>query len=193
MPDLSRETGYFQALVRSIIYQQVTGTAAASIMSKFVALFPSSTFPTPAQVREKTLEELRTAGLSGQKASYIFDLAEKFSDGTVQPQELAHMSNDDVVAHLTAVKGIGVWTAHMFLIFTLGRRDILPVGDYGVRKGMQVVYKMRALPTPKQMEWRARPWRAHASVASWYFWQVANDTQPIRKKKPAKRTALKKR
>jgi DNA-3-methyladenine glycosylase II len=176
-PKLERDMGYFQALVRSIIYQQVTGKAAASILAKFEALFAGKNFPSPEQVRKKSIEELRTAGLSGQKVAYIKDLAEKFSDGTIREKDLPTMSNEEVTEHLVLVKGIGVWTAHMFLIFTLGRLDVLPVGDLGVRKGMQVVYKLRALPTPAQMERRAKPWREHASVASWYFWQVANEVR----------------
>jgi DNA-3-methyladenine glycosylase II len=182
-PALVRSTGYFQALVRSIIYQQVTGKAAASIMARFEALFHTKKFPTPAQVREKSVIELRNAGLSNQKALYIHDLAEKFSDGHIRVKDIPKMANEEIIEHLIEVKGIGTWTAHMFLIFTLGRPDVLPVGDYGVRKGMQVVYGMKKLPTPKQMEWRARAWRAHSSVASWYFWQVANETKPVRKKK----------
>jgi DNA-3-methyladenine glycosylase II len=176
-PTLTREAGYFQALVRSIIYQQVTGKAAASIMAKFVALFPKTVFPTPAQVNKKTVEELRTAGLSGQKASYIKDLALKFTDGTIREKDLDSMTTVEITEHLVQVKGIGVWTVHMFLIFTLGRLDVLPVGDLGVRKGMQVVFKMRALPNPKQMEQKAKPWRQHASVVSWYLWRVADEAK----------------
>ena len=92
------------------------------------------------------------------------------------------MHNDELTEHLTTVKGIGVWTVHMFLIFTLGRLDVLPVGDLGVQKGMKILYNMRKLPTPKQMERRAKPWRNYASVASWYLWQVANDAPPMRQK-----------
>lgn len=176
-PTLTRNMGYFQSLVRSIIYQQVTGKAAAAIMARFLALFPKKNFPTPAQVRNKSIEELRSAGLSGQKAVYIKDLAEKFSNGTVREKELESMSTEDITKHLTQVKGVGVWTVHMFLIFTLGRLDVLPVGDLGVRKGFQVVYRMRELPTPAQMEAKAKPWRAHASVVSWYLWRVADDAK----------------
>ncbi len=176
-PNILRDMGYFQSLVRSIIYQQVTGLAAAAIMTRFVALFPTSSFPTPKQVHEKSVEELRNAGLSGKKASYIKDLALKFSDGTIREQELGTMSTPDILEHLVQVKGVGVWTVHMFMIFTLGRLDVLPVGDLGVRKGMQVVYKLRELPTAQKMEQLAKPWRQHASVAAWYMWRVADDNK----------------
>lgn len=176
-PVMREKTPYFQALVRSIIYQQVTGKAAASIMAKFVALFPHAKFPTPKQVQGKSIEELRSAGLSGQKASYIKDLALKFSDGTIREKDLDSMTTEEITEHLVQVKGIGVWTVHMFLIFTLGRLDVLPTGDLGVRKGFQVVYKMRQLPTPKQMEKLAKPWRQHASVVSWYMWRVADEAK----------------
>lgn len=182
-PTLKRDMGYFQALVRSIMYQQVTGHAAAAIMARFVSLFPKTTFPTPKQINKKTIEQLRSAGLSGQKATYIKDLAEKFSNGTIREKDLDTMSSEEIMTHLTQVKGIGVWTVHMFMIFTLGRLNVLPVGDLGVRKGFQIVYRMRQLPTPAQMEKKATPWREHASVASWYFWRVADDTKVKTKKK----------
>jgi len=163
----------FQALVRSIIYQQVTGKAAASILAKFTALYGE--FPTPKQVLATSQEKLRSAGVSPQKSGYILDLAQKFSDGTVVESELEHMSNEEVLAHLTRVKGVGVWTVHMFLIFTLGRLDVLPTGDLGIQKGFKVLYNLRALPTPQKMERLAKPWRQYASVASWYLWRVADE------------------
>lgn len=190
-PVLKRDMGYFQSLVRSIIYQQVTGKAAAAIMARFVALFPNGTFPTPTQVSKKSIEELRLAGLSGQKASYIKDLALKFSDGTIREKDLDSMSTAEITEHLVQVKGIGVWTVHMFLIFTLGRLDVLPVGDLGVRKGMQVVFKMRSLPTPKQMEQKTKPWRAHASIVSWYMWRVADDAKLLPTRKVVTKVSLK--
>ena len=119
LPTLKQDAGYFQALVRSIIHQQVTGKAAAAIMARFVSLFPKGKFPTQRQVLSTSIEELRAAGISGQKASYIKDLAQKFSDGTVRERELDTMSSEDIEDHLVQVKGIGVWTVHMFLIFTL--------------------------------------------------------------------------
>ncbi len=174
----------FQSLVRSIIYQQVTGKAAAAIMARFVALYPGEAFPSPQMVRKTPTETLRSAGLSGQKAAYIHDLAEKCTDGTIDEALLPTMTNDEVIEHLVRVKGIGEWTAHMFLITTLERLDVLPVGDLGIQKGFKALYKLRQLPTPKKMEQLAKPWRSYASVASWYLWRVA-DEEKVKKKKRA--------
>lgn len=183
-------TNPFQSLVRSIVYQQVSGAAAASIMKRFAALFPHEKFPTPEQVLALPPETLRGAGLSPQKTAYIIDLSIKFADGTITPQTLRRMSNEEVIMHLTRVKGIGVWTAHMFLMSTLQRQDILPTGDLGIQKGFQVVYGLRALPTHKKMETLARPWRAYASVASWYLWREADAQKknvPVKKHTPRSR------
>src|SRR3989338_3923947 len=167
----------FQSLVRSIIYQQVSGRAAATILVHFVELFPKGKFPKPETVRKMPLEKMRGAGLSSQKASYIKDLAIKFSDGTIKHRSLHRMTNSEIVKHLTQVKGIGVWTVHMFLIATMNRPDVLPTGDLGIRKGFQVVYQLKDLPSHEKMEKFAAPWRAHASLASWYLWRVADETK----------------
>ena len=174
-PDLVRGKNPFYALVRSIIHKQVSGAAAETIHARFLALFPKNKFPTPETVRAMPLEKMRAAGLSGQKAFYIKDLAEKFVDGTIKHRSLHTMESADIVEHLTQVKGIGVWTVHMFLIFTLNRPDVLPTGDLGIRKGFQSLYKLKDLPSHEQMEKLARHWRPHASVASWYLWRVANE------------------
>jgi len=163
----------FHSLIRSIVYQQVSGKAAASILKKFKGLFDDK-FPTPEMVLAMPENKLRTAGLSGQKARYIRDLAEKFHDKTIEPRKFPRMSNDEIIEHLTRVKGIVVWTAHMFLLFTLKRPDILPTLDLGIRKGFQVVYNLRELPSHEKMEKLARDWRRHASTASLYFWRIAD-------------------
>ncbi len=174
----------FRSLVRSIVYQQVTGKAAASILAKFVALFDVPEFPTPTQVLEKPVEDLRSAGLSGQKVAYVRDLAEKFLDGTIDPSQFPKMTNDEIIEHVVRVKGVGVWTAHMFLMTTLKRPDILPTGDLGIQKGFQIVYKLRSLPTHKKMEQLAKPWRTHATIASWYLWRAADEAK-IKHLRPA--------
>jgi len=186
LPDLVRGKNPFQALVRSIIHQQVSGAAAETIHARFLALFPRSKFPTPEMVTAIPIERMRAAGLSGRKASYIKDLAEKFTDGTIRHRSLHKMESADIVEHLTQVKGIGVWTVHMFLIFTLNRPDVLPTGDLGIRKGFQALYKLKSLPDHAQMERLARPWRPHAAVASWYLWRVANELKiKVRPPKPS--------
>ena len=170
----------FHALVRSIIHQQVSGKAAASIMNKYLSLFPGQSAtrpPTPEQVVATPIETLRSAGLSGQKASYIHDTAAKFADGTITPQKLTKMTNDEVVEHLVQIKGVGTWTAHMFLMFTMRRLDVLPTGDLGIQNGFQIVYKLKTLPDHKKMEQLARPWRAHASLAARYLWCEADDAK----------------
>lgn len=189
-PELKRGRNVFQALVRSIMYQQVTGRAAASILNKFVLLFPEKKFPEPKDVQKISVEKLRSAGLSGQKVSYVKDLAEKFLDGTIEEKKLSKMTNEKVIEHLVQVKGIGVWTAHMFLIFTLNRLNVLPTGDLGIQKGFKVLYKLREMPDHKKMEALAKPWREHASVASWYLWRVADEA----KERPEKiKTKIQKR
>lgn len=174
---LGARTNPFQALVRAIIYQQISGKAAASIMKKFEALFPGKKFPRPDQVRALTAVQLRKAGISPQKAAYLLDLAEKFYDGTIQPKKFSKMSNEEISLHLVQVKGIGQWTADMFLIFTLGRLDVLPVGDLGIQRGFKVHYNLRKYPTVKQMEKLAKPWREYASVGCWYLWRVADENK----------------
>src|SRR3989338_7694968 len=183
-PDLTRGKDHFQALMRSIIHQQVSGAAANTIHARFLALFPKGRSSTPEMVRTIPLEKMRAAGLSGQKASYIKFLAEKFSDGTIKHRVLHKMESADIVGHLTQVKGIGVWTVHMFLIFTLNRPDVLPTGDLGIRKGFQILYKLKGLPSHEEMERLAQPRRAHASLASWYFWRVADGAKAKAKPKP---------
>lgn len=165
----------FQSLVRSIIYQQVSGKAAASILAKFEALFKSKDFPIPKEVCKISIEKLRSAGLSLQKATYIKDLAQKLCDGTIDCKSFGRMSNEEIINCLVQVKGIGVWTAHMFLMSTMGRPDILPTGDLGIRKGFQIAYNLKSLPDRAKMERLAKPWREHATVACWYLWQVANE------------------
>lgn len=175
LPELKRGTNVFEALVRSIVYQQLSGKAAATIYGRFRALFSGKKFPTPEEVSKMPFEKLRLVGLSNQKASYILDLAQKFSDGTVQHKKLSRMQNEEIVEHLTQVKGVGVWTVHMFLMFTLNRPDVLPVGDLGIKKGFQIVYGLRKLPEAKRMEKLAASWRPHATTACWYLWRAADE------------------
>jgi DNA-3-methyladenine glycosylase II len=163
----------FHSLIRSIIYQQVSGKAAASILNKFKKLFGNK-FPTPDQVLEQSEEQLRSAGLSRGKVVYVRDLATKFLDGTINPRKFPKMTNEEIIEHLVRVKGIGVWTAHMFLLFTLKRPDILPTLDLAIRKGFQVIYKLKETPSHDQMEKLAKHWRKHASTAALYLWSASS-------------------
>ena len=157
----------FGSLVRSIVYQQLSGKVASVIHGRFVALTGEPV--RPARILKLTPEQMRAAGLSAQKASYIRDLAEKARK--VGFARLPELSDEEVIQRLTAVKGVGVWTAHMFLIFSLRRPDILPVGDLGVRMAIRNVYGLPDLPSPQQMEAIAEPWHPWCSVASWYLWR----------------------
>jgi 3-methyladenine DNA glycosylase/8-oxoguanine DNA glycosylase len=183
-PDLSRyhadAPGVFQALLRSITYQQLSGSAARAIHARILALFPAKK-PTPRALLKLPAKKLRAAGLSIQKIEYVRDLARKCLDGTIDPKRFPKMSSEEIIEHLTAVKGVGQWTAHMVLIFTLQRPDILPTGDLGIKKGFQTAYKLRKLPTKEQMEKIAAPWKGHESIASWYLWRVADDASPSRR------------
>ena len=164
-----RGAGHYAALVESILYQQITGKAAAAIHARLRALAGRSR-PRPEDVARFADAELRGVGLSRQKVAYLRDLTARVQNGL----DLAHIArrgDEGVIEALTAVKGIGRWTAEMFLIFRLGRLDVLPVDDYGVRKAMQRAYGMRALPKPKRMRRLAEAWRPYRSVASWYLWK----------------------
>lgn len=165
-------TNYYQELVESIIGQQLSVKAARSIRQKFTGLFDGE-FPNPDQILSKSVEELRTAGLSNAKARYIQDLALHVKNGTVKLDILNTLSNDEIVRELTTVKGIGEWTAHMFLMFCMGRLDVLPYGDLGIKNGIQKLYGLDHLPTPTEIEELAlsKHWAPYQSVASWYIWQ----------------------
>lgn len=170
--------GAFQSLAEAIIYQQLSGKAADTINTRFKNLWPKKKFPTPDDVLKIQLEKLRSVGLSGQKSAYLKDLAKKFKDGTINEKNFKHMTDAEIVAHLTAVKGVGLWTAQMFLMFTLGRPDVLPTGDLAIQKAFKKVFNLRALPTPERMEKLSRVWIGHRTVACFYLWRMM-DTKII--------------
>jgi DNA-3-methyladenine glycosylase II len=160
----------FSTLVRSIVYQQLSGRVALRIFERLLDLLPERQL-TPEAILALTVEQMRACGLSGQKTRYMQDLAARTFAGELDFTLLPAMRDDEVIAALTQVKGVGVWTAHMFLIFALQRPDILPVGDLAIRAAMRKAYRMRALPKPVRMEKIARAWRPWCSVASWYLWR----------------------
>ena len=160
----------YASLFRSILFQQLAGKAAAAIHRRVCALFDGAV-PAPEDFLGASEAELRAAGLSRQKLAYLKDLAAHFADGRLRARELARLPDVELIRAVTAVHGVGEWTAHMLLIFSLGRPDILPVGDYGVRKGMQQLYRLRELPKPAKMERVAAPWRPYRSIAAWYMWR----------------------
>lgn len=164
-----REPG-FETLVRSIVYQQLNGTAASTIFGRLKAAAKADPL-TPESILKLRPARMRSLGLSGQKLKYIRGLARMTRDGEVDFAKCAELENEHVVEHLTRVKGVGVWTVHMFLMFALRRHDILPTGDFGVRMAMKKAYGLEDLPKPAEMEKIAAPWRPYASVASWYLWR----------------------
>jgi DNA-3-methyladenine glycosylase II len=160
----------FPTLVRSIVYQQLSGKAALTILSRLLGAMPDGRL-TPDAILALTNGQMRALGLSGQKTAYIRDLAERTRSGDLDFARFVEMADEDVIAHLTRVKGVGVWTAHMFLIFALQRPNILPVGDLGVRAAIKKAYRLRDLPKPAKMEKIARRWHPYCSVAAWYLWR----------------------
>src|SRR3989338_6203764 len=165
----------FQSLAEAIVYQQLSGKAAATILKRFVALFPKKKFPSPEDVLKVKTEKMRAAGLSGQKAAYLKDLAAKFKDGTINPKLFSTMSDAEIVEHVVAVKGIGEWTAQMFLMFTLARPDVLPTGDLGIQKGFQKMFGLKKKPSPKKMQKLAESWAGHRTVASMCLWRLLDE------------------
>ena len=173
--DLSPSGDPYRALLHSIIYQQLAGAAASAIEGRFRARFRGR-LPTPTALLDTKDSELRSVGLSRQKIVALRGVAQAFADGTLNNRRLYKMSDAAVVEAVTQLRGIGEWTAHMLLMFSLGRPDVLPVGDYGVRKGAMQLYGLKDLPKPKELESLAEPWRPYRSVGAWYLWRVA-DTQ----------------
>jgi DNA-3-methyladenine glycosylase II len=165
---LRDEGTHFGALLRSIVYQQLSGKAAATIHGRVLALFGGRE-PEPAELLATSDETLRAAGLSRQKISYLKDLARHAGTGAID--RLHELDDADVIAQVTAVKGVGVWTAQMFLMFRLGRPDVLPVLDLGIRKAIQRAYRLRKIPDATKIEALASKWRPHCTVACWYLWR----------------------
>jgi len=159
----------FHTLAESILYQQLNGKAAATIFNRFTALAGDPL--TPEGILQLSDTQMRGVGLSRQKTAYLRDLSEKTKAGLLEFERMTDMSDDEVIAHLTQVKGVGVWTAHMFLMFTLRRPDILPTGDYGIQAAIKKYYKKRKWPKPAVMLKIAKPWVPYRSIASWYLWK----------------------
>jgi len=175
---VSRDNDLFSALSAAIVYQQLSGKAAATIHGRFTELFKDRQ-PEAFQASRLVMEDLRAAGLSRNKALAVRDLAEKALDGSLMPmRRLSGLGDEQVVENLCRVRGIGPWTAQMFLIFHLGRPDVMPATDLGVQKGVQAVYAMRKLPGPEQVLRKTRHLAPYRSAASWYFWRAADTLLP---------------
>jgi DNA-3-methyladenine glycosylase II len=168
----------FDALAESIVYQQLSGKAAQTIWKRVRAIYPRRKWLDPKLILATPDETFRAAGLSSSKTRALKDLAEKTVDGTVPSgRALARMSDEEIIVRLTTVRGIGRWTVEMLLLFDLGRLDVWPVTDYGVRKGFAKIFGRRKLPTPKQLHRLGEKWRPYRSVAAWYFWRALDSPE----------------
>jgi DNA-3-methyladenine glycosylase II len=159
----------FHSLAEAIVYQQLNGKAAVTIFKRFAALAGDPV--TPQGIVKLSDAQLRSVGLSKQKSTYLKDMAQRAARGELDFSRLPGMSDDEVIKHLTQVKGVGVWTAHMFLMFTLKRPNVLPTGDFGIQMAIKKHYKKRKMPKPAQMEKIAKVWEPYRSVACWYLWR----------------------
>lgn len=173
----AQRADHFSALVRAIVGQQLSTKAAATIYSRLLTLMPGGV-PTPQAFGAVDDEQMRAVGMSRQKSAYLRDLAGRVASGALDLDALTSMPDEDVVVALTQVKGIGRWSAEMFLIFRLHRPDVLPVGDLGIVNAIQRVYRLRKRPTPDRMRRLGETWRPYRSVASWYLWRSL-DNEPV--------------
>jgi 3-methyladenine DNA glycosylase/8-oxoguanine DNA glycosylase len=163
----------YEALVQAVVYQQLNGTAAATILGRVKALFGGKRFPSPGELIAMPDERLRGAGLSGAKTRAVKDIAAKTLDGTVPTLgAAAKLSDDELIERLSTIRGVGRWTVEMLLIFNLGRTDVLPAEDYGVRKGFALAYQRSELPSPRDLRAYGERWKPHRTTAAWYMWRA---------------------
>jgi DNA-3-methyladenine glycosylase II len=172
-PKFEKDRDPFEALCRAIVGQQLSVKAATTIYKRFITIYGNQV--TPRKVAKTSIEKFRSVGVSNQKTGYLLDLSKKFLDGTVAPKHFSTMSDAEIREHLVAVKGIGTWTADMFLMFTLHRPDVLPTGDLGIQKAMQKLFKLKTLPTPEKMQKLAEPWRPYRTLACRYLWDFLDN------------------
>jgi len=174
-PDLNPRQDYFQSLLRSIVFQQLSGKAAQTIYERFVNLIPKTSKHCPNEVLKLDKEEMRKAGLSFRKIDYVRNLADYFENNSFHKKDVEKMSDQEISKELIQIKGIGQWTVDMFLMFTLNRADILPCSDLGIQKGIMKILNMKNLPSKKEMENCSRKWRPYRTIACWYLWRMVDD------------------
>ena len=171
----------FQSLLQAVAHQQLHGAAATTILTRFKKLFPGRRFPKPHDLAQVTDEQIRACGFSFAKIKAIRDIAEKTLSGVVPTsREIVKLSNAEIIERLTEVRGVGRWTVEMLLIFQLGREDVLPVDDFGVRAGFRIAYKKREMPTPKDLLKFGERWRPHSTTAAWYLWRAADAAKKMK-------------
>ena len=174
----------FQSLVQAVAHQQLNGTAANTILTRFKKLFPGRKFPRPENLAEVTDAQIRACGFSFAKIKSIRDIAAKALDGTIpSSRQIVKLSDDEIIARLTEVRGVGRWTVEMLLIFQLGRPNVLPADDFGVRTGFRIAYKKRGMPKPKELLAFGEKWKPHRTTATWYLWCAADAAKDAAKKK----------
>ncbi|HUZ07353.1 MAG TPA: DNA-3-methyladenine glycosylase 2 family protein [Candidatus Paceibacterota bacterium] len=174
----------FQSLVMAVAHQQLNGTAANTILTRFKKLFPGGKFPRPDDLAKVTDEQIRACGFSFAKIKAIRDIAEKARYGVIpSSRQIVKLSDAEIVARLTEVRGVGRWTVEMLLIFQLGRADILPADDFGVRTGFRIAYKQREMPKPKELLAFGEKWKPHRTTAAWFLWRAADAAKDAKKKK----------
>ena len=169
---------HFDAVARSIVFQQLSGKAAGTIHGRFQGLYGGRT-PLPAELATTSDQQLRAVGLSRQKSAYLKDLGARVTSGELPIETLHELTDEEIISALTQVKGIGRWTAQMFLMFRLGRLDVLPDLDLGVQKGIQRAYHLRKLPTPERVKMIGAKWAPYRTVASWYLWRLVDTVTPV--------------
>ena len=174
-PDFSQREDYFQSLLRSIVFQQLSGKAAQTIYERLVNLIPNTSNLCPNEVLKLDKDEMRTAGLSFQKIDYVRNMANYFENNSFYKKDVERMTDEEISKELIQIKGIGQWTVDMFLMFTLNRADILPYKDLGIQKGIMKILNMKNLPSKKEMENCSRKWRPYRTIACWYLWKMADD------------------
>ena len=173
VPEMRRSP--FQSLVQAVAHQQLNGTAANTILTRFKNLFPGRKFPKPEDLAKVKDEQIRACGFSFAKIKAIRDIAAKTLDGTIpSSRKIEKMSDEEIITRLTEARGVGRWTVEMLLIFQLGRPDVLPADDFGVRAGFRVAYKKREMPKPKALLAFGKKWRPHGTTAAWYLWRAAD-------------------
>ncbi len=172
-PDRSRSP--YESLVRAVAHQQLTGKAASTILGRFCALYGGDNFPPPEQLVATPVEQLRAVGFSRAKSASLNDIAAKTLDGTIPARRvLSRLSDEAIIERLTEARGVGRWTVEMFLMFTLGRPDVLPVDDYGIQNGYRLAYGKRRLPKPKLLAQFGERWAPYRTTASWYLWRAVD-------------------
>ena len=174
-PDFNQGQDYFQSLLRSIVFQQLSGKAAQTIYERLVNLIPKTTNLCPNEILKLNKDEMRKAGLSFQKINYVRNLADYFENNSLQKNNVEKMTEEEISKELIQIKGIGQWTVDMFLMFTLNRADILPYKDLGIQKGIMKFFKMKNLPSKNEMENCSTKWRPYRTIACWYLWRIADD------------------